>query len=332
MPTLILLQAGVPLLLVAWLAVKPPRSRVARLAHSVAAGAWLLAAELTGLWTVLPWWTPHALAVALIAVAAWRLAPRSLPMRPAGWRAWAGTGLALAVTVAAAVQVVFALRGRDPPPGPVAELASPFADGAFLVVNGGSNAGVNAHLRTLVGGVPRYRDWRGQSHAVDLVGIRASGLRAGGLRPADPAAYTGFGARILAPCDGTVVRAVDGIADNIVPRTNRDEMAGNHVLLRCGEFEVLLAHLRRGSVEANEGERVTRGMPVGELGNSGNSDEPHLHVHAQRPSTVAGAPFAGDPVPVRIDGRYLVRNDRLRGRSAAVRRTAPAVSAPARPR
>ena len=51
---------------------------------------------------------------------------------------------------------------------------------------------------------------------------------------------------------------------------------------------------------------------LGEVGNSGNSDEPHLHVHAQRP----GRPwdlFTADPLPVRFDGRYLVRNDRVTG-------------------
>lgn len=50
---------------------------------------------------------------------------------------------------------------------------------------------------------------------------------------------------------------------------------------------------------------------MGLVGNSGNTGEPHLHIHAQRPGS-AIAPLSGEPVPVRFGGRYLVRNDRVR--------------------
>jgi hypothetical protein len=49
---------------------------------------------------------------------------------------------------------------------------------------------------------------------------------------------------------------------------------------------------------------------VGQVGNSGNSHEPHLHVHAQRPAQ-RGALLSGDPLPIHFDGRYLARNDRM---------------------
>ena len=53
------------------------------------------------------------------------------------------------------------------------------------------------------------------------------------------------------------------------------------------------------------------GAVIGLVGNSGNSHEPHLHVHAQRPAAAGEEPFSGDPLPMRFDGRYLVRNDRV---------------------
>ena len=56
------------------------------------------------------------------------------------------------------------------------------------------------------------------------------------------------------------------------------------------------------------GEEVRTGDPLGAVGNSGASNEPHLHIHAQRPGP-ANAPFSGDPLPLRIDGRYLARGD-----------------------
>jgi murein DD-endopeptidase MepM/ murein hydrolase activator NlpD len=58
------------------------------------------------------------------------------------------------------------------------------------------------------------------------------------------------------------------------------------------------------------GERLESGTPIGLIGNSGQSSEPHLHIHAQR-SLGQGKAFASEPMPLVIDGRYLVRNDRF---------------------
>jgi hypothetical protein len=44
---------------------------------------------------------------------------------------------------------------------------------------------------------------------------------------------------------------------------------------------------------------VTAGTPLARVGNSGNTTEPHLHIHADR---------AWVAVPARFDGRWLVRN------------------------
>lgn len=93
--------------------------------------------------------------------------------------------------------------------------------------------------------------------------------------------------------------------------TDREHMAGNHVILRCAGVDVLLGHLRPGSIGVSVGDRLQTGAVIAEVGNTGNSEEPHLHVHAQTPGTTE-APMAGEPLPVRFDGRYLVRNQRVR--------------------
>ena len=82
---------------------------------------------------------------------------------------------------------------------------------------------------------------------------------------------------------------------NPVPVMNTARLAGNFVALDCGDFHVILAHLRQGSVRVREGQAVTAGEPVGELGKSGNSSEPHLHVHAQR-GLPPDAPLSGEPL------------------------------------
>ena len=43
------------------------------------------------------------------------------------------------------------------------------------------------------------------------------------------------------------------------------------------------------------------------VGNSGNTDEPHLHIHAQRPGP-ASAPLSGDPLFIAFEGGFLALN------------------------
>lgn len=130
------------------------------------------------------------------------------------------------------------------------------------------------------------------------------------LQPADPRAYRIYGTRVLAPCTGRVVLAVDGLPDMQVPEVDREHLAGNHVMLRCEQADVMFGHLSAGSVQVRAGVAVATGDWLGCVGNSGNTGEPHLHVHAQRPGPV-GAPLGGDPLPIRLDGRFPVRGDRI---------------------
>jgi hypothetical protein len=43
---------------------------------------------------------------------------------------------------------------------------------------------------------------------------------------------------------------------------------------------------------------------------TGGSNGPHLHIHAQRPGP-PGAPMGGEPLPMLFDGRFLVRGKRI---------------------
>jgi hypothetical protein len=167
-------------------------------------------------------------------------------------------------------------------------------------------------VKTL-GPAPRFRRWRGQSYGVDLVRVDGLGRRARGFLPRDPAAYFIFGDTVVAPCGGRVISASDGLADLPVPEMDREHMAGNHLVLESGAHWVLLGHLRRGSVLRRAGDVVAPGEPLALAGNTGNTGEPHLHVHAQRPGT-AEMPLGGEPVPVTIGGRYLVRGARVEWR------------------
>ena len=65
-----------------------------------------------------------------------------------------------------------------------------------------------------------------------------------------------------------------------------------------------------GSVRVRAGANVGVGDWLGSVGNSGNTGEPHLHVHAQRQGPVEAA-LGGDPRPIQFNGRFPVRGDRI---------------------
>lgn len=300
-------QLLVPLLLVALIAFGV-RRRAAAVFGLVATGLYLAGVARIGLWTTLPGWTTWILAAAAALAAIPSARRRRVRSSTARWLQPA----VLAAFALAAVAGLVALReatssGRLPPQ-PRAALAWPLEPGTYRVVNGGSRAATNGHLRTLDPAVPHYRRWRGQSFGVDIVALDRRGLRAAGWQPADPSAYAIYGLRVLAPCDGVVVAAESDAPDMRVPHVDRARMLGNHVVLRCGEFDVVMAHLRRASVPVARGDRVRTGTVLGRVGNSGNSDEPHLHLHAQRHGSPR-APVAAEPVQVLIEGRVPVRND-----------------------
>jgi murein DD-endopeptidase MepM/ murein hydrolase activator NlpD len=95
-----------------------------------------------------------------------------------------------------------------------------------------------------------------------------------------------------------------------VPQMDREHMLGNHVIIQCGDFFVILAHFKQGSLVVAKGKTVKTGETLGAIGNSGNSAEPHLHIHAQR-DLPAIAPISGEPLALSVGGRFHVRNDRI---------------------
>lgn len=311
MLTLYLFQTFLPLGLIAWLAFAPPRSTTGFWLQSLAIGVALVAVSFVGIWTFPPWWTPFAFGALLVAVIVGSLVRRRslshLPQGVVGWTVLAGS---LALTFYAANEVRGAWVGTTKPDGRVVDMASPLGPGTYLVANGGTSPSVNAHASLLDQSIPAHRLYRGTGHGVDLVALDRWGLRADGLLPADPRRYEIFGRPILAPCEGGVIAAVDGLPDLPVPQMDRNNLAGNHIILRCVEADILLGHFRKGSVRVRVGERLEVGDAIAEVGNSGNTSEPHLHINAQEPGA-ANAPFSGSPIPIRIDGRYLVRNDRF---------------------
>ncbi len=311
MATVYLLQTALPLFLILWILLLPPRHVAGFWMLALAAAAMTVASAKLGIWVLPPWWVPHLLALVLVGVLIWRLIhPQHRPWWPAGVFGWLSLTLLTGIAEFAAMQVRTAWVAAAIPDGPSVDLAWPLGPGIYLVANGGASSSINAHAALLDPSLPLHADFRGSSYGVDLIAINRWGFRASGVMPADPARYAIFGTPVLAPCAGQVVRAIDGRPDMRVPKMDEGHPTGNHVLLRCNGFDILLGHFRQGSLRVKAGDTLTVGQPIGEVGNSGESSEPHLHIHAQgqgRP----GAPYGAAPVAMRLDGRFLVRGDRV---------------------
>lgn len=94
--------------------------------------------------------------------------------------------------------------------------------------------------------------------------------------------YYGFGKEIYAVANGTVADAQDGLPDietiYSAPPATFATAAGNYVILDLGGGKyACYAHMVQGSVRVKLGDTVHEGDLLGLMGNSGNSDLPHLH-------------------------------------------------------
>ncbi len=307
---LLLLQVVAPLVLIALNAFLPTASLFGLLIRSAAIGLVLVYIAFAGVWLFPPAWTPYVLLVLHFAgsfLAYQHHRRRRTPFGvPVIWSERVAAVSAIALMVAALVPV---MDGRMAPSSAI-DLAMPLEPGTYLVTSGGRTEAINAHLATLTG--ERFRPFRGQSYAVDLIGVDALGFRAIGIAARDPKTYVIYGARILAPCAGNVLGATDGLPDMPVPEMDGQHLTGNHVLLGCDDHIVVLAHMAPGSVAVSAGQAVETGQLLGRVGNSGNTAEPHLHIHVQK-EMPEGMPIGGEPVWFTINGRFLLRNDTVRG-------------------
>jgi hypothetical protein len=143
-----------------------------------------------------------------------------------------------------------------------------------------------------------------ERYAIDFVQLGEDGQAWSGDETAQN--YVGYGADLLAVADATVVIAVDGEEDNEIgePQPDRTfgESMGNHVVLDLGnDVYAMYAHIPPGAVKVKAGDKVTKGQVIGQLGNSGQSTNPHLHFHLVDNPTGAlgqGVPFVFDSLAV----------------------------------
>lgn len=123
--------------------------------------------------------------------------------------------------------------------------------------------------------------------------------------------FLGYGKELYAVADGTVVVARDGVPENEIIYHKVpfafETGTGNTVVIDIGDGKYAgYCHIVPGSITVKVGDKVKEGDVIGQMGNTGQSDVPHLHfeVVTGKPSIIGaeGYPFVYREFDIIADG------------------------------
>ncbi len=294
---LVFLWVVLPLLLGLQVIVRPPLDRI-----TVMLRALLVLAMLPVYFWVPQWafmWYPLRYLIAGVLGAAlmgqvlwWRRVPW---FRPASQWQWLLRGLMLGSALLFGFLAIDVLAGLRPP-AECMPVQAPLRHGTYLVMQGGNTLVLNNHQM-----VPEQR------FALDMLKLKwgLRGKRIGFLRRNEESYI--WGDTIYAVCDGPVLAYRDSMHDVPPSPTHLDTLhpEGNYVLQACAwnrqQVRVLYAHIQYQQVWVRVGDTLRAGQPIGLVGNTGNTSEPHLHIHA--------IDTAQNAIALCIHGQWLIRQD-----------------------
>jgi urea transporter len=125
-------------------------------------------------------------------------------------------------------------------------------------------------------------------YALDFVKINADG----DTYQDDPKIkenYFCFDADVISPLDGVISEIQMNEDDNQIGSINTQNNWGNYICIYSYlGYYVFLCHLKQYSSQLKKGDYVKTGDLIAKCGNSGNSPQPHLHIHIQ------SNPYIGD--------------------------------------
>ncbi len=139
--------------------------------------------------------------------------------------------------------------------------------------------------------------------AIDWVQVGKNGKLYDGPKD-ELSSYPYYGAKIHAVAAGRVVGTRDTEPEQTPGQFPNglalNDFGGNYVVVDIGEGRyAYYAHLQKGAkgVLVEPGDRVRKGQVIGKLGNTGNTDAPHLHfmvIDGKEPLTSGAVPFEID--------------------------------------
>lgn len=132
---------------------------------------------------------------------------------------------------------------------------------------------------------------------------------------------------VFSPFNGTVIEASNNLKDRsnlnlirdlvkglvLAPRNKNKGInffLGNYIIIESSDgIFALLAHLKKGSVLVKEGQYVESGEIIAQVGNSGNTIQPHLHFQLMAEND----PGKSIPIPFLLESCQLKKQNKLVG-------------------
>jgi hypothetical protein len=188
-------------------------------------------------------------------------------------------------------------------------VVAPPLEGSGWVDSGGCCAPASYHRTATLPINGRLR--AAQRFAIDFVQLNADDRLFSGDQK-QLANWKYFGAKVHAVANAVVVSTVDGqpnqVPGGFTPGAMIETADGNAIVEAIGNghfaLYALYAHLQPGSLRVKKGDRIRQGQVIGLLGNSGNTDAPHLHFHIMdSPSPLDSNGLAFEFISFEVQGR-----------------------------
>lgn len=285
---------GIPLLILLSLIFYRPLTKFGLIAGSLFNIAYLWFFFLWGQWPIVAVDKVKYLLLALILWQGWQLI-RGVRIRkkllPNGILRNLKNSVLLIFGLVFAYLVVRAYQGRIYSEESVS-LQFPLRAGEYYIASGGSNQVLNNHFN---------RGSKSQRFALDINLLGRYGSISSSLGPGVNKDHHVFGKDIYAPCSGKIIELENEVADN--SGGNMDvgpgQGQGNFIVIDCDGTVVSLVHLKKNSIQVSLGDQIQAGTHLAQVGNSGFSQEPHLHLQAaewSKDSLLLGVPMEFDGV------------------------------------
>ncbi len=294
------IHLGLPLLLLTDFLLRKPKSTIGLLTRTILYTSILFFLYLWGQWPLVGSYYFRYLILLLIicivgsAVVRFRSGnfgkPKSIFKK-------ISIGVTIVFSLLVIMMVFNALRARFYTDQAI-ELTFPLKGGTYYVSSAGSHKIINNHIRDIP---------TAQHYAMDINKLGAYGGASKKILSSRNSDHHIFADTVYCPCDGVILDTKTTVKDNKGSSMNvsAEDGTGNYVELKCDGAYIFIPHFKQYSIFVTKDSYVKQGSPLGLVGISGFSQEPHLHFQAavyDKDSVMVG-------IPIKFNGKTLSRND-----------------------
>lgn len=298
----------IPVLLIIWTWRQRNTNLMRWMVNTLVAASYFAFIYIAGYWVFMSFYFRYLFP--LLFIAAWIVSfrrSRDLPfLGRDGFMSRVGTGVGIVISAALIFLIIGAVRSYFYDETPI-NLAFPFKHGVYAVFEGG-NGRTSGLMNYHYGGATHKSAGvnRSMKYAVDVTKLGVLGNDASGILPRQNEKYAVFHEVVYSLCNGEVFSVVDQWPNETPGGNKAPYNVGNHVAIRSGDLVVVMGHLQKGSIKVKKGDFVKAGQPIAQVGNSGWTLQPHIHIQAMKVTT--GPMWAGEGIPIFFDGKNPVKN------------------------